>query len=462
MLGSFVRILLFVGIVSVATWGAYRLMEDGGSVYVNVAGFEYALTPLAAALALLLAFLVLAIFFKIAGLIVAVYRFILGDETAISRFFNRSRERRGFDALTRAMTALAEGDGKTAKAKAAKAERLLERPDLTRLVTAQSAEMSGDADKARRYYKALAEERATSYVGVKGLIELAQADGDEERALKLAQQAYQLRPKDAWVLDNLYTLQSRSFDWRSARKTLSEQRRAGFLPKPEANRRDAMLALAEAEDAEELGQTEHARKLAVEAAKLDPVNVDAVATAARHLVEAGSKRAANRLITHAWQYRPGPQLAAAFAAIEPDETPDQRVKRFKKLFDVKGTGTEANLVRAELALTVEDWGGARRAMAKLDEEEPSARSCAIMAAIARGEDEPDAVVRGWLARALGAPRAGDEGSVLDHAAMLPLLVGDQAEDPEDQMANTSRKKETPEAEDAETAEDSETPMEKTA
>ncbi|MEM1275258.1 MAG: heme biosynthesis HemY N-terminal domain-containing protein [Pseudomonadota bacterium] len=434
MLGSLIRILFFVGLVSAATWGAHLLMEDGGGSYVNIAGFEYALSPLATVVALLVAFLILAIFFKIAGLVVAVYRFILGDETAISRFFNRSRERRGFDALTRAMTALAEGDGRTAKAKAAKAERLLERPDLTRLIAAQSAELAGDTTKAKAYYKSLAEQKQTSYVGVKGLIELAQADGDEERALKLAKQAYQLRPKEAWVLDNLYTLQSRSFDWRGARKTLSEQRRAGFLPKPEANRRDAMLALAQAEDAEELGQTEHARKLSVEAAKLDPVNVDAVSTAARHLVAAGSKRAANRLISHAWQYRPGPQLAAAFAAIEPDETPEQRRKRFKKLFDVKGSGTEANLVRAELALTVEDWSGARSAMAKLDEDEPSARSCAVMAAIARGEGEPDEVVRGWLARALGAPRDGAENSVLDHAAMLPLLVGER---PEDETAETN-------------------------
>ncbi|MEM9045705.1 MAG: heme biosynthesis HemY N-terminal domain-containing protein [Pseudomonadota bacterium] len=454
MLGSLIRILLFVGIISGATWGAYLLMEDGGGSYVNIAGFEYALSPLATVVALLLAFLVLAIFFKVAGLIIAIYRFILGDETAISRFFNRSRERRGFDALTKAMTALAEGDGRTAKAKAAKAERLLERPDLTRLVTAQSAEMAGDLTKAKTYYKALAEQKQTSYVGVKGLIELAQADGDEERALKLAKQAYQLRPKEAWVLDNLYTLQSRSFDWRGARKTLSEQRRAGHLPKPEANRRDAMLALAQAEDAEELGQTEHARKLSVEAAKLDPVNIDAVSTAARHLVAAGSKRAANRLIMHAWQFKPSPQLAAAFAAIEPNETPDQREKRFKKLFDVKGSGTEANLVRAELALTIEDWAGARRAMAKLEEDEPSARSCAIMAAIARGEGEPDAVVRGWLARALGAPRDGEDSSVLDHAAMLPLLVGEPSDGEETSQSSASSTTVTPEAEDAETADSS--------
>ena len=37
-------------------------------------------------------------------------RFLLGDETAISRYFSRSRERRGFDALSDGMVALASGD----------------------------------------------------------------------------------------------------------------------------------------------------------------------------------------------------------------------------------------------------------------------------------------------------------------------------------------------------------------
>ncbi|MBY8977345.1 heme biosynthesis protein HemY [Rhodobacteraceae bacterium NNCM2] len=426
MLGSIIRYVLFVALVAVATWGAYHLMETPGAIVISFANYEYTLTPLAFTVLMLLGFAALWILFKLVGLLLAVYRFICGDETAISRFFNRSRERRGFDSLSRALTALAEGDGRTAKAKAEKAERLLDRPELTRLVTAQSAELSGDLTKAKKYYKALAEDKRSSYAGVKGLLQLANSDGDEERALKLAKQAYVLKPKEAWVLDNLYTLQSRSFDWAGARKTLGEQRRAGFLPKPEANRREAMLALAQSEDAEELGHTDAARRLAIEAAKLDPVNGDAVTTAARHLVASGSKRAANRLITKAWSFVPSPQLAAAFAAIEPDESPAQRADRFKKLFDVKGTGTEANLVRAELALTVEDWAEARRAMSKIEENEPSARSCAIMAAIARGEGEPDAVVRGWLAKALGAPRGADEASVLDHAAMLPLLVGEEA------------------------------------
>ena len=234
------------------------------------------------------------------------------------------------------------------------------------------------------------------------------------------------------MLDTLYALQSRKFDWAGARKTLDGQRRAGLLPKPEADRRDAMLALAQAEDAEEVGQGEHARKLALEAVKLDPANAEAAATAARHLAAAGSKRAAAKMLINGWRRSPSATLAGAYAAIEPDESPDERRKRFGKLLKANAAHPESKLLAAELALVTEDWRAARTAIADLKEDEPTARSCVVMAAIARGEGAPEAEVRGWLARAVDAPRGDALDSDLSHAAMLPLLIGgdDDTEDAE--------------------------------
>ena len=62
------------------------------------------------------------------------------------------------------------------------------------------------------------------------------------------------------------------------------------------------------------------------------------------------------------------------------------------------------LLLAELNLANEDFPAARTALGKLVEEEPDARVLTIMAAIERGEGASDDVVRGWLARALSAPR----------------------------------------------------------
>ncbi len=246
--------------------------------------------------------------------------------------------------------------------------------------------------------------------------------GDTDRALKLAEHARELRPKDPEILETLYTLQSQRFDWAAARRTLAAQSKAGHLPPPEAHRRDSALALAQSEDAAGLGDTERARALAVEAAKLDPGNIAAVTAAVRYLIGQDAKRAATKTVTDAWRVRPHPQLAAAFAAIEPDEAPAARRRRFEQLFTLHPEHPETKFLRAELALANRDWTGAHAAIEELRETEPSARSCAIMAAIARGRGEPDHVVRAWLARALGAPRDEAAEIAIAHSAMLPLLL----------------------------------------
>jgi HemY protein len=59
---------------------------------------------------------------------------------------------------------------------------------------------------------------------------------------------------------------------------------------------------------------------------------------------------------------------------------------------------------AELNIAAEDFPQARRALGSIVDTHPTQRALAIMAAIERGEGSDEAVVRGWLARALTAPR----------------------------------------------------------
>jgi HemY protein len=99
-----------------------------------------------------------------------------------------------------------------------------------------------------------------------------------------------------------------------------------------------------------------------------------------------------------------PDLAAVFAEIEPDETPGARLKRFKPLIAQHPDHDETKLLQAEMLIAAEDFPAARRALSDLIDRHPTQRALAIMAAIERGEGADDAVVRGWLAKALVAPR----------------------------------------------------------
>lgn len=422
MLGPLIYVLILLAVVLAGGFALNFLVRGDGHVVLNYADRVYEVTLFEAAILLVLLILAVMLALVVLRILWALFRFIAGDETAFSRFFAHSRQRRGLDALATAYTAMAAGDAKLARRKAETAEQKLMRPGLTRILNAQAAEMAGDDARARTYYRALLMEPQTAFVGARGLLKLAIKDGDSERALKLAEHARELKPKDPEVLETLYLLQSQSFDWAAARRTLAAQAKAGHLPPPEAHRREAALALAQSEDAQGLGDHEQARALAVEAARLDPANTTAVTTAARLLIDAGAKKQAAKVVTDAWRAQPRPQLAASFAAIEADEAPAARRRRFESLFAIHPEHPETHFLKAELALTDRDWAGAQAAIGELRETEPSARSCAIMAAIARGRGEPDHVVRAWLARALGAPRDEASEVFISPSAMLPLLV----------------------------------------
>ena len=170
MLWSLIKILAFVVLVTALTYGAVQLLEASGQAKITVAGYEITLNALEMAAAGLALILLVWIGLKLLGILGAVFRFLNGDETALSRYFSRNRERKGFEALSEGMMALASGEGHLALAKATKAERYLERPELTNLLTAQAAELAGDRKKAEETYKKLLQDDKTRFVGVRGIM----------------------------------------------------------------------------------------------------------------------------------------------------------------------------------------------------------------------------------------------------------------------------------------------------
>ncbi|MBF9034972.1 tetratricopeptide repeat protein [Rhodobacterales bacterium HKCCE2091] len=404
MLWSLLKIVVFVVIVAALTLGAGYLLELGDVVLVTVGGREFALTPLVAVIVALLLLLAVWLIIRLAGLLVATLRFLNGDETAISRYFNRRAEKRGYDALSDGIMALAAGEGRLAIRKAQRAESYLHRPDLTNLVIAQGAEMVGDTALATETLKQMVQHDRTRFVGIRGLIKQKLQQGDTDTAMKLAEKALAIRPQNAEVQDLLLGLQTRDEDWKGARKTLTAKLKAGNLPRDVHKRRDAVLALAHARDALAEGKIDTARAEAYEANRLSPHLVPAAVMAARMSVEEGKPRAATRILKKAWEVAPHPDLAAAFAAIEPGETPEARLKRFRPLLARHPEAVETRLLNAELLIAADNFDKARKVLGPLPESDPDARTLTLMAAIERGTGGEDRLVRAWLAKAVTAPR----------------------------------------------------------
>ena len=404
MLWSLIKIMLFVAAVIALTYGGTMLMELDGGLTVNTGAEEFTLEPIEVTFGLLVLVLAVWLGLKILAFLAATFRFLNGDETAISRYFDRNRERKGYEALAEGMVALASGEGHLAMTKAARAEKYLGKPRLTNLLTAQAAEMTGDRKKAEDTYKKLLQDNQTRFVGVRGIMKQRLEDGDTDTALKLAEKAFALKPKHEETQDVLLRLQAEKSDWIGARRTLNAKLKSGSLPRDVYRRRDAVLALSEARGIIDEGKTIESREAAIEANRLSPDLIPAAVMAARGYLSDGNARYATRVLVKAWNVQPHPDLAAAFAEIVADETPQARLKRFQALIKTAPDDPESRMLLAELYIAAEDFPEAKRALGDLVETDPTARVLTLMAAIERGSGADDSVVRGWLTRALTAPR----------------------------------------------------------
>ena len=156
MIWSLLRIMIFLAALVALAFGLTLLAQADTALRLSFAGWELTLHPLQIAIVGLVVLGVVWGLLKLIGLILAVLRFLNGDETAISRYLDRNREQRGFQALADGMLALAAGEGRLALIKAQRAQSYLDRPELTNLLIAQRSYQANLSvmDRMRDAYKA--------------------------------------------------------------------------------------------------------------------------------------------------------------------------------------------------------------------------------------------------------------------------------------------------------------------
>ena len=392
-----IRVLITLAVLLVLVGGTVWVAEQPGAVSATWFGWRFETSAAVAVFGLLIAGGILALAFL-------VLRTLWVSPRRVGRFFRRKREESGYEALSRGLVAVAAGDAKAADKYARIAERKLEQPALTRLLNAQAAQLGGDDVRAERYFDAMAKEPQTELLGLRGLIVQALRKGDKQLARDLAEKARARAPRTAWAHTTLFDLETDLGDWANARRTLVEQRRIKLIDKGTATRREAVLTLVQARDKLDAGDVAEARRLATDAAKAAPGLVPAAVLAAQLLARDGEQRKAGKVLRAAWAQAPHPDLATACIGIVPDEDMASRRKRIEKMLAANPDHAESRLSRAELAIAAEDWTAAREALSGLDTAHADARVCTLLATVAKGSGEDEAIVRAWLARALTAPR----------------------------------------------------------
>jgi HemY protein len=390
-----IRVLAYFVIVFLVAAGAAWLADRPGEVVLHWQGYEIRTSLFLAAAGVLAVMAAIAIVW-------ALLRAIFRAPRALSSHLGRRRRDRGYRALNAGIIAVGAGDPRAARRAAEESRALLGPQPLVLLLTAQAAQLSGEPDGARAAFQALAERPETRLLGLHGLFVEAERHDQHEAARHFAEEAAAATPRVAWAGTAVFDYAARDGDWRTAVAALDANVQAGIVDAGEAPHVRAALLTARAMELE-ASEPERARYLALDALKLQPGLAPAAVVAARLHSRNADLRRASKVLEAAWKVEPNPEIADAYATVRPGDSVLDRLKRMRKLADTRANHPEGSMAIARAAIDAGDWEAARHALEGLSKA-PTERVCLLMAEIEDRENNDQGRVRGWLTRALGAPR----------------------------------------------------------
>jgi len=339
--------LAFLLIIAVAAMlASWQIVTtDPGTVDITWGGTEVSTSAL-------FGLLLLVVLIAVALPLLRLVMFLMDAPGRIGKASQRTRIRRGQEALALGLIAAEAGEFEDARRHADKAEDLIDEPRLALLLQARAAEVAGDTSGAERAYAGMLQNEDTEVLGRKGLMAAALKRGDRNAARTHAEAALKASKTASWPFQYAFDLAVQAADWENAIETLDMGDKRKFIEDKVAKRRRAVLMTAQAQKLERERRADKAAELAQKAFRMAPGFVPAGALAARLLAaEAKHERAAS-ILEEAWENGPHPALAHAYR------------------------------------------------------ENPSSRISILFAQVARGRGDENAA-RTWLGQAAGAPREPD-------------------------------------------------------
>ncbi|MBE1236723.1 heme biosynthesis protein HemY [Phaeovibrio sulfidiphilus] len=335
-----------------------------------------------------------------------VIRFVGGVGRLPGRFGQSQTERR----LKRAGASLGEGLAAVrggaipyASSMLRDSEKVFPESIGVKLLAADLAFARGDFTAARDRFRELSENARFRPLGKRGLLEIAQAEGNEDEALVLAREAVNSGINASWATGPLFQILCRRHKWDEALGVLGRGGRSLKADDPNRPVRAALLC-ASARDSVRAGNRAEAIRLAQQALSLDPGLTEATLIAARALVADGKPRKAVPLLTAGWKRHPHPEILKIYLSIESGLDPIRRLQRVEGLIEGNPTHPESRLALAEACLGAKLWGQARHTLDPLVREkaEPSPSLCRLVALLEEGENRDMALANQWLMLGIAA------------------------------------------------------------
>lgn len=349
------------------------------------------------ALILILGFALAAFFFG--GSITA---WLWGLPGRISRRAGERRRTKGMTALTRGLEAVAAGDADDATRHANTAMKALDEPALTRLLTAQAAQLSGDRVTAEESYAAMLEAPETEFLGLRGLYLHAKQSGDRAEAQAFAERAFQLRPGTSWAFESVLGLSLENAAWSDALNAISSARQHQIADGLQFRRMEAAILTARAYAANDADDHDEAIKDLDAALKKAGTLTPAAALAAEVHVNKGQRSKAAKVLGDAWELEPHPGLAEVMRRVFEQEREERIHGRLVKLTEKNPDHPESILLLAQVQLEGGEPAAAQTSLEPLLTGRPQRRVLALMAEITEARYGLDESQK-WKQRAASAP-----------------------------------------------------------
>jgi HemY protein len=337
-----IRLLTFILITAVLVFCTFWFADNPGSMTIVWLGYRFDGSIGMVTLGLL----------ALTTILVLAWRgctIIANSPGWLGRLLGSRRRKKGQQALTMGLLELASGDVRQALKHTRAVDRYLEDDTLTRLLTAQAAELDGNNDAAKRQFEAMLEKPDSAFFGLRGLLQLSLKADNREAALDYAERAHRLRPRNPAVIVTLFDLLLTSKRWDRALSLLVDAQKASVFGEEELTHRRALLITAKAEDAIAAGENAEAIKLLRKALNGAADFTGAAVLLAGLYRDIKQENKTREVVTQSWRVAPSAALGAIFRETLTGD-PLAKVKAVEKLVATNPDHVESQIILAEAAL----------------------------------------------------------------------------------------------------------------
>jgi HemY protein len=385
------RLFIFLFAVTLASMAAMWFIENDGSIIVEWLGYRI---QTSVAFSILAAIIILIICTTLLQLILWLKNFPKNCRKAISE---RKRDQ-GLTALTEGFAAIAAGDIKQAKRLTKQAANYLGHIPLTKLLSAQTAQLEGNTDLAKVHYTAMLENKETEIIAIKGLLLQAKKDGDFNKAMFLAEKAVSIQPDAVWAISILLDLYKITGKWANAEQTIKKAAKLGVISAYDSKRSLALISRARSNKLLKAGDISGALSSAKNSYKLLPDFPPVATNYAKILLKNNSKRKAVKVLEKCWKEEPHPKIASLYMEIFGDETNTKFIKHTEKLVSMQPNNIYGHIEIAKAAMASDDFDTAREHLKTALSITETSSICQLMAEVEKRDGGSPDLIRQWLQR----------------------------------------------------------------